>query len=83
MKRKLSLILVALLAVSAIGCGETEIESDETTISTDSSAVEETEAKSGVPDNLDLGEETITIWYTTKAASISESLIDLNPELTG
>lgn len=83
MKRKLSLILVALLAVSAIGCGETEIESDETTISTDSSVAEETEAKSGVPDDLDLGEETITIWYTTKSASISESLIDLNPELTG
>ncbi len=82
--KKLPLFLAALLAAAPLtACG-----SDASTDTTaDSVAGDTTPAEtaehSGVPAGTDLGEETINIWYTTKAASVAETFVDIAGELTG
>ncbi|MBQ8510670.1 MAG: hypothetical protein IJ493_12255 [Clostridia bacterium] len=85
MKRTLTLFLAALLAVSAASCGSTGTPTD--TTPSDTSAADSTTAadtlKSGVPEELDLKDETVSIWYTTKASAVSETFVDIAGELTG
>ena len=87
MKRTLTLILAALLAaLPIVSCGDTPApisDDGSTTSGGDTTTAEAPAETSGVPDSLDLGEKTISIWYTTNSVSVAETYVDLNPELTG
>ena len=81
-----ALLLSALLAaLPLVSCGS-ESGDETTSVSQDS---EETTTSavptetSGVPADLDLGGETINIWYTTESTSVAETYVDLAGELTG
>lgn len=85
-KRVTALLLSALLAaLPLVSCGS-ESGDETTSVSQDS---EETTTSavptetSGVPADLDLGGETINIWYTTESTSVAETYVDLAGELTG
>lgn len=81
-----ALLLSALLAaLPLVSCGSEN--GDETTSVSQGSeetttSVVPTET-SGVPADLDLGGETINIWYTTESTSVAETYVDLAGELTG
>lgn len=83
--RTLSLILAGLLTLSLAACGEAAPDSDDTTAKeggSDTTAAETGET-SGVPADLDLNGEVISIWYTTTSVSVAETFVDLNTEQTG
>ena len=83
--RTLSLILAGLLTLSLAACGEAVPISDDTTAKeggSDTTAAETGET-SGVPADLDLNGEVISIWYTTTSVSVAETFVDLNTEQTG
>ncbi len=86
-KRSLSMILAALLLGSTVSCqggGSTDTTADTSgDTSADTTAPSESGPKSGVPEEFDLGGETINIWYTTVASNNRELLSDIAGELTG
>jgi len=84
-KRTLSMILAALLISQLTACGSSE-QVDNDTIDIPSGDAETTAPAgetSGVPEGTDFEGETVNIWYTTKASSVAETFVDLDPEQSG
>lgn len=84
MKKTVSILLLTSLLLSAASCGEDTSNFPETSDTSPTSVSEnETNESSGVPKDLDLGGETINIWYTTSPYSTVETFPDIAGELTG
>ena len=90
MKTRITALLLSAIIASLplVSCGAENTDSNETTngSSDDSTVTTETDVPaetSGVPDDLDLGGETINIWYTTESVSVAETYVDIAGELTG
>ena len=91
MKKVMSLILAVLFAASAIACsGDTDTTSETTAQAqngddpaAETTAETEPPIVSGVPDDLNLNGESVSLWYTTVASSVAETFVDFDPEQTG
>ena len=90
MNIKYTALILSILQLTPViaSCSNAADETTVTETSTESNQADSTEnddsdMKSGVPDDLDLGGETINIWYTTAPYSEVETFIDLAGELTG
>jgi len=88
MKRNIALLVLLALLVPAVltVCSDEPADSaaDTTAAEVNETTSEVTTgASSGVPDDLDLGGESVSIWYTTTAASVAETFVSLDPEQTG
>ena len=88
MKRNIALLVLLALLVPAVltACSDEPADSAADTTAAEVNETTEnvtTGASSGVPDDLDLGCESVSIWYTTTAASVAETFVSLDPEQTG
>jgi len=83
--RLLSILLAVLMLYQLTACSSSDTPGNDTT--DDPAVGEATTAPaggtSGVPEGTDFKGETVNIWYTTKASSIAETFVDLDPEQSG
>ena len=84
LKRLLSLAICAAIFISAIAaCGEKIDDADRDTETAAAEVTAETTTvyrDENIPADLDLGGETINIWYFTQCSSSTESFIDMKGE---
>jgi hypothetical protein len=87
LKRLLSLAICAAIFISAIAaCGEKIDDADRDTETAAAEVTAETTTvyrDENIPADLDLGGETINIWYFTQCSSSTESFIDMKGEQSG